>query len=351
MYKRIEEYSKCVLDYNRLERITQVEKPYRGTEDKYNLEERRYSHKSFTPETINGERVFRISYYHSYEKVMVTKEVYDAMPKSEQNRVYIQNYASGATYTTHTKKPLEIGIMYPDNSFEFTAEGEYAYTQGIKTAFSSHYLPASRLGSDSKRGGLRVSNNDFAHPVFKGLRVYVNTLELHELCSYETVGYKTNIKEVRARFAPYKESFVVADVMIKNMKFSDIGELIREEIPTEALGSYGDLLKTFSYRDIYNNAVSNLITNPLTSTLAIATLINTNAIRTRLRYTSVGSADFAPVLENLVEKVIKRFKTELCRTNTGTLLKKVIHPSSKKLPTSIWDYEVMVTGIEALRYK
>lgn len=364
--ERVTTYSNCILDYARLERVTQGEKPYRGTTNRYPLEERRYAEKCFKEETLNGEKVYRVYRDSCYLAKFITIEEYNAMPKAKQKRVHpdAQDRPDELRrYKMYERTPCEVGIVYPDNSFEFTAKFDWGIPQGLKMAMSYNWLNSASLCASSKHGGALLSgggvvgnNYRFTHPVFNGLRVYVNTLELHESCSYEVSGYKTNNKAVKAVFEPYKESFTVADVMFRNMRDEDIVEMVKE-VTKDTLNSYNYinyLEDTKPESDIdFKNHVEELAVNPLLSMLGIASLGNVNKLREHVRWAVNYDRTTLTGLNKatLVANTAKAFKHKLCREDRDTLLVKVAYESSKKFPASIWGNEIRVTGILVEQYK
>ena len=365
--ERVTTYSNCILDYARLERVTQGEKPYRGTTNRYPLEERRYAEKCFKEETLNGEKVYRVYRDSCYEAKFITIEEYNAMPKAKQKRVHpdAQDRPDELRrYKMYERTPCEVGIVYPDNSFEFTAKFDWGIPQGLKMAMSYNWLNSVTLRTSSKHGGALLSgggvvgnNYRFTHPMFNGLRVYVNTLELHESCSYEVLGYKTNNKAVKAVFEPYKESFTVADVMFRNMRDEDIIEMVKEVTPEGLTSSYSyhNYLeeRKAEYDIILNNHVEELAVNPLLSTLGLASLGNVNKIREHVRWAINYSRPTLTGLNRatLVANTAKAFKHKLCREDRDTLLVKVAYKPTEKFPASIWGNEVRVTGILVEQYK
>ena len=334
--KRIPTYSNCILDYRRLERITTVEKPYRRTTDKYPLEKRRYAEKCFREDTLNNEKVYRVYRGDNYCGV-----------------------------------PNEIGIVYPDNSFEFTLLGNsIPYKLKLSISTGGWLSSCAYLNTSSKHGGALLSgggyasrypdsNTKFTHPVFRGLRIYVNTLELHESCNYEIVGYKTNIKAVKAAFKPYKESFTVADIMFRNMRDEDIIGMVSE---MNMGGGVYNGKGGVSWRASASDTVFDLETitaNPLLSMLELASLGNINSLREHVMWavesanqtTFARSKTFVLNKDTLVANTIKAFKRKLCREDIGNLLIKIVHEPTKKFPSSIWSNEIRLAGILVDQYK
>ena len=67
------------LSYARLERITQTEKPYRGTTDRYPVGNRRHNLKNFFVREENGVKVFDVTYGTRFKSHPLTKKEFDAM--------------------------------------------------------------------------------------------------------------------------------------------------------------------------------------------------------------------------------------------------------------------------------
>ena len=363
MLDRVTKYSHCTLDYARLERITQVEKPYRGTTNKYPLVDRKQSYKCFYKEEVNGEIVYKISRDSDYNKVVVTKAEYGVCNADKSSRIhgrcYEQVIDGVRVYYKYATTPAIIGIVYPDNSIEFTGSTEHSYYQGTKKAFSSdRWLPCVYMRSSIKHGGLIISNGDFTHPMFKGLRVYVNTLELHETCSYEVHGYKSNIKAVKQAFMPYKDSFSAADVMVRSMDEATLLDIIRTDVPESALSGYGNIIASdIAVGKIYTTAMESIIDNPLIAILSIAVMGDVREIKQRVNYTtsynrntlSYYSNTFVP--DKLIPNTAKLFKHRLCKANPSELLNEVVYPAGGKYPSSEWGYSIMRTGILVEQYK
>lgn len=363
MLDRVTTYSHCVLDYARLERITQVEKPYRGTTNKYPLTGRKQSYKCFYKEEVNGEIVYKISRDSDYNKVDVTKAEYEVcsadQSKRRNGRCYEQEIVGVRVYYKYITTPSIIGVVYPDNSIEFTGSTERSYYQGTRISFSNDvWLPCVHMRSSAKHGGLIISNGDFTHPMFKGLRVYVNTLELHETCSYELHGYKSNIKAVKQAFIPYKDSFCVADVMVRSMDEATLLDIIKTDVPESALLGYGNIIASVvAIGKIYNTATESIIDNPLIAILTMAVTGDICKIKERVSHAnnynrstlSYYSDKFVP--DKLIPNTAKLFKHGLCKANPSELLNEVVYPAGVKYPSSEWSYNIMRTGILVEQYK
>jgi hypothetical protein len=359
-------YATCVLDYARLERITTVEKPYRGSTNRYPIEDRKYSHKCFYEEVLAGEKVYRIAYGHDYVSDPITKEQYEAVPKDSRHKQRVwevnpDNY-DGNKYIHSRREVGFVGIVYPDRSFEFTAKNEYyGVGQGIKIHINGGWFPSNMyIRSSKKHGGVVISRRSFTshvtdeliHPVFKGLRVYTDTLDVHEKCQYKTVGYKTNTKAIREAMEVYEKSFKVADVMFRAMNIMDVLDMGLELHTEDKSSYYTSIVKA----DRTMQLASTLIDDPIDSILRVAWAHNVNGIKSSARtknHSFYANQDWNKVvnLKTLSDNVKKKFREALCRHNPSKLLKLTKYEAGKKYPASIWGYEVELTGITRAQYK
>jgi hypothetical protein len=104
----------------------------------------------------------------------------------------------------------KLGIVYPDNTFEF----HYIQDNG-DAMFLSEALSATIRG-ESKRGGkMFYGKNGHVHPVYKGLRIKLDT---HEAVSDYTVQrYKVNRKGMKVYKAQFDDWKNVSLAMAKQM--------------------------------------------------------------------------------------------------------------------------------------
>lgn len=127
-----------------------------------------------------------------------------------------------------------LGTLYPDNTFEFTNNLwiSQLYTMN-NYLFKSSNLPY--IGHSSKHGGviLRKWTDKIVIPVFKGLRINLETLELHENSKYQVSIKKLNNKDVNKEFKVYEEKFKLAQAILKAMPIdvfvSDLSDYIRSD--------------------------------------------------------------------------------------------------------------------------
>lgn len=124
--------------FDQVKEIVAKVKPYRGTENKYPLGARRYSDRSFT---FHGDHI--VAYYGQ----------------------------------------SELFKFHEDNSVEFLHDNYYVGSSMLMTSFfTSKFVVKSEI----RMGGDIIVNDNAMHPVFKGLRVFINTpnLDIHPSVKY-----------------------------------------------------------------------------------------------------------------------------------------------------------------------
>jgi hypothetical protein len=225
--------------YNKLEQITRVEKPYRGSTNRYPTGNRLHSTKNFFVEELDGEKVFKVTYGVSSERVFITKEQYEEMTdKNERSAFNGSNYETNKPeYWYYATKPYELGIMRPDETFEFTTNHLHQGTNMYLTnEFTNGYVSCS-----SRHGGV-IYKNGWRHPslmfpIFKGLRIRTDNLMPHE--SLDIQLYKKNIdrKIAKPMLAEYGDMIKTSGVMFSAMEMEMFANESKELITTTINGA------------------------------------------------------------------------------------------------------------------
>lgn len=135
------------INYHNLVSTTKYQAPYRNSGNAYPLGDRKYSSRHFRKENDGS---FSLWY---------------------ANRERADRHVTGTEYEGEKRyadymENSRIGVVRPDNSFEFTARG---YHQGENMMLSEGL--AGHLYNDVTRGGLMLTKGKFSHPVFQGLRI------------------------------------------------------------------------------------------------------------------------------------------------------------------------------------
>jgi hypothetical protein len=195
------------LRYEHLKRITETQKPYRGTTDKYPFDDRKHNYKYFYPREVNGETEYHVGYYHKWETETMTAEEFNAkkssMAKGELKKwreETIWNKDSNVVETTGNymkdfKNPKIDLIIRSDNTVEIVTNMLH---QGMRMIFSAWNYANGVFQSSVAHGGIVYRRKDngtvIAIPIFKHIRFNMDTMAIHEsskyLATYNTVDRK-----------------------------------------------------------------------------------------------------------------------------------------------------------------
>jgi hypothetical protein len=93
-------------NYQRLLKISETQEPYRGSENRFPFSDRKYGHKYFLKDIVDGVPQFRLCYYYKSDPIT---------------------------------EPHVFGIVRSDNTIEFDMGGRYMH-QGLRQIMSSGYF-------------------------------------------------------------------------------------------------------------------------------------------------------------------------------------------------------------------
>ena len=232
-------------NYQRLLRISETQAPYRGSDNRFPFSDRRYGHKYFLKEIVNGEPQFKLSYWYGQDPV---------------------------------SEPHVFGIVRSDNTIEFVLERRYMY-QGLRQIMSANHYAKGYFSSSVKHGGIiyrkftptkedETIKEWRTIPIFNGLRMNIDTAEIHENSKYTFVKKTLNRKKSQALLDRYDNAFKVAEVMFVNLDRDKIKET-KDEIGKEYFpqcwvdsGNYSYLDTTEITHEVIQKANSMLESSP-----------------------------------------------------------------------------------------
>jgi hypothetical protein len=336
------------LSWNRLTNITETQKPYRGTTNRYPVGDRKHNTKNFYVSEIDGEKVYRITYGTYHREHFVTKEVYDAEPDKYHERTWETDEAK--RYCFYEPVPNELGVVRSDNTFEFTAK--HGYGQGHNSVISSWSI--GFFCSSSRHGGMiyRDNSRSIFHPIFKGMRLEIETMQPHKDSIYQVVGKRVNRKEGKEFLKRYEDFYKVNEVMLKAMDYKSYMETACDvvsslEIPTDRWGLYdGDRKKLITYAESCINSA------PLDAGVAFALAYEVKDVWSRLRaFTGNGHSYYSREveLESIFTNLKRKLNNELYRKNP-TVMKHVEYQMGSLYPASQWGIDIYVNGKEVEQY-
>ena len=191
-------YDISKISYESLANQVKNSKPYRGSGNAYPLGYREYSARHFR---ALDDGSFSIWYMH--------RESSDAVIRGDEINAWYKD-----------KKPL--GIVRPDNSFEFTAEN--GLHQGENTLLSE--LLGVYIHQVKSKGGAVMSTGNGEYPIFTGLRFDLTTKK--PLTRFEVVQPTLNRKRSNEHMKKYKEFLDVYPMFIKAMNDKAALDVIKD---------------------------------------------------------------------------------------------------------------------------
>jgi hypothetical protein len=336
------------LSWNRLTGITETQKPYRGTTNRYPIGSRTQNTKNFYVDEINGEKVYRITYGTHHIEHFVTKEVYDSDTEKYHERTWETDEAK--RYCFYEPVPNQLGVVRSDNTFEFTSK--HGYGQGHNSVISS--WSQGYFYTSSRHGGMvyRDNSRGIFHPIFKGMRIQIDTMQPHKDSIYKAVGKRVNRKEGKEFLKRYEDFYKINEVMLKAMDYKAYMETAHDvvnslEITTDKWGLYGeDCKKLITYAESCINSA------PLDAGVAFALAYDIKDVWSRVRaFTGAGSSYYSREveLESIFINLKRKLNNELYRKNP-TVMNLIEYEMGSLYPASQWGIDIYVDGKEVEQY-
>ena len=236
------------LRYEHLKRITETQKPYRGTIDKYPFADRHHNYKYFYPREVNGEIEYHVGYYHKWESETMTAEEFNAkkssMAKGERKKwreeTIWKKDSSGIERTGNYIKDFKIPkvdlIIRSDNTVEIVTN---SFHQGMRMIFSAWNYANGVFQSSVEHGGIvygrRDSRGDTRIPIFKHIRFNMDTMAIHEsskyLATYNTVDRKKSKEAMNIYQDTLNGAYAFISCMDRETFKQDREEVIDELTP------------------------------------------------------------------------------------------------------------------------
>jgi hypothetical protein len=195
------------LKYERLKRITETQKPYRGTIDKYPFSDRNHNYKYFYPKEVNGEIEYHVGYYHKWGTESMTTEEFNAK-KDSMDKGELKKWRAESIWDKDSSQIKSTGffvkdvknskidlIVRSDNTVEIVTDN---FHQGMRMIFSAYHYANGVFQSSVGHGGIvygrRDNGVDIRIPIFKHIRFNMDTMQVHPsahyIATYRTVDRK-----------------------------------------------------------------------------------------------------------------------------------------------------------------
>ena len=243
------------LRYEHLKRITETQKPYRGTTDKYPFDDRNHNYKYFYPVEVNGEIEYHVGYYHIWQSEEATSEEFNAKKTNLTKRELKQwhetsqwdnntnTYQKTGEYKRDYKKPKVDLIIRSDNTVEIVTDN---FHQGMRMVFSAWNYANGVFQSSVAHGGIihrrRENGIDKTIPIFKGMRFNIDTFEIHPSAHYLATYRKVDRKLSKEAMNLYKDklngAYAFITCMDRDSLKEDIDTVTAELIPDNRANYY-----------------------------------------------------------------------------------------------------------------
>ena len=243
------------LKYERLKRITETQKPYRGTTDKYPFSDRKHNYKYFVPVEVNGEIEYHVGYYHKWYTDDMTGDEFNARKESMDKKELKQwheksewdsnarTYQKTGTYERNFKNPKVDLIVRSDNTVEIVTNN---FHQGMRMIFSAYQYSNGVFQSSVNHGGIvygrRDSRGDIRIPIFKGMRFNMDTMQVHPsahyIATYRTVDRKLSKEAMSIYQDKLNGAFAFITCMDKEIFREDMQNVTTELLPENGVSNY-----------------------------------------------------------------------------------------------------------------
>jgi hypothetical protein len=344
-----------VLSYERLMRITETEKPFRGNANRFPIGNRKHNTKCFYRRTEGEQVVFDVTYGYKYERKDLMAEEYEALSLAGADNIRKMgkwDYKTGKhsetdfEYWTFNNTPNVLGTVRPDNTFEFNASDYHQGERQVMSSWSKGYFI-----NDSRRGGL-IYKSGFRHeatliPIWNGLRVDCATMQPKQ--DYQVFTKQVDRKVSKQLMSPYKDFYQTVEVMMKAMDWStfiqvcgDVHTQYREGDPDhKAFNRYGAIAE-----QVMNES-------PIDAAVLFMMQMDIGQVRwdtvNYVRNGNVRTSRSHESPEELFINMKRGINKFLYRAHQETF-KRIEQEAGKKYPAGDWGVEVIVNGEKVVQY-
>jgi hypothetical protein len=339
------------LSYAKLDGVSKSVPPYRGSLNRFPLGARRQNNKYFFVRDEDGQRVFDIVNGEEWLSVDITKEECDERTAKKERGLHSYTVGNETRYYRYDIKPFILGVVRPDNTFEFTGSH---YGQGSRSILSAYtvgwFTNDSRRGGMVWRSGSDSSTNKRMFPIYKGLRVICGTMKPTK--PIRVIGKKVDRKVGKDLLAAYKDFYTVTEVMTKAMSrksfLETAVEVVLQHVGKEAIQYGADWERLITRADsIVNEA-------PLDAFILYIMGFGLGSMRFDIRNAvghgipnSMHNEDVSPY--DIFDNLKRRLNKEIYKKHKS-VFKPVEYAEDKAFPPSEWGHTVMVDGVEVEQY-
>ena len=336
------------LNYTRLNSISNSVSPYRGSVNRFPIASRRHNTKYFLVREEDGQRVFDIVHGQRWRHITLTKAEHDAQAKQGSTKLRSYQHGDGTwEYYTYEVSPNILGVVRPDNTFEFTGTSYGQGDRGILSTYGHGELSTnSRMGGMIWTGRLNGNGERGAYPIYQGMRVNCETMRPTK--SITVVGRKVDRKVGKDLLAGYAEFYAVTEVMTKAMDY-EVFVRTMNDVMNDHMG--GDIAQDHTVYSAKAKAIMEIA--PLDSAMLYMMGWDIGGMRWNLRrfldtnFSRYSAHEDTP--HTMFLNLKRRLNKEIYKAHEK-VFKKVEYVDGEMYPPSEWGYTVMVDGVEVKQY-
>ena len=334
------------LSYARLNEISLKEKNnYRGDKTRFPIGSRRQNNRCFYVREEDGQKVFDITYGRSWSQHEITEEEYKAL-EAAGGAVHCYADATPPRYVRTDVEPNVVGVVRPDNTFEFNKDGYYLGDRGFLGAYARGYFI-----NDSRRGGmLYTERNQIMHPIWQGMRVDCDTMKPTQ--EYQVFIKKVNRKAGKALTAPYKDFLLTTETMLKAMSWSGFINVVYD-VHMQYIPETGEEHVDNAYKKYITIAERIKNEAPLDAAVLFMLQLDVGNLRWDLHQHMKTKGIRTPRGDEMPEQYFLQMKRSINKAlyrQHEEVLNRIEQPAGEHWPAGDWGIEIIVDGKEVKQY-
>jgi len=296
----------------------------------------------------DGQRVFDIVHGQRWKHVTLTKAEHDNLAKQGSTKLRSYQHGDGTwEYYTYEVSPNILGVVRPDNTFEFTSNSYGQGDRGILSTYGHGELSTnSRMGGMIWTGRLHGNGTRGAYPIYKGMRV--NCESMQPTKPITVIGRKVDRKVGKDLLAGYADFYATTEVMTKAMDY-EVFVRTMNDVMNDHMG--GDIAR--DHTEYSAKAKEIMEVAPLDSAMLYIMGWDIGNMRWNLRrfmdtqFGRYSAHEDTP--HTMFLNLKRRLNKEIYKANEK-VFKKVEYVNGEMYPPSEWGYTVMVDGVEVTQY-
>ena len=336
------------LNYVRLNSISNSVSPYRGSVNRFPIASRRHNTKYFLVREEDGQRVFDIVHGQRWKHITLTKAEHDNLAKQGSPKLRSYQHGDGTwEYYTYEVSPNILGVVRPDNTFEFTSTSYGQGDRGILSTYGHGELSTnSRMGGMIWTGRLHGNGTRGAYPIYQGMRV--NCESMQPTKPITVIGRKVDRKVGKDLLAGYADFYATTEVMTKAMDY-EVFVRTMNDVMNDHMG--GDIAR--DHTEYSAKAKEIMEVAPLDSAMLYIMGWDIGNMRWNLRrfmdtqFGRYSAHEDTP--HTMFLNLKRRLNKEIYKAHEQ-VFKKVEYVNGEMYPPSEWGYTVMVDGVEVTQY-